>query len=389
LKVAPARDRRINTRVSGKLSRVYGRTFPMKINASYVISGLAVLVIGLWFLAHTGEENAPAPAAQVSSEKALPKVVYRTVTAEPHESKYRLYGRTEANRDVEVKAETAGIISSTPTREGQRVAKGQVLCRQDIDARQANVDQAKAALASAEFDLRSTTLLVEKGYRSKIQLANLQAQLDGAKARVKSAEIELDNVNMRAPFSGIFERQIAEVGDFLAPGQSCGLLLELNPLIVVADLSETQLAAVAKGSLASVELATGEELKGKVRFIEARANNMTRTFRTEIEIPNPNMALRAGITATVGLSAGMIDAHLVPGRVMTLDANGEVGVRYLSGDNVVRFALTQTVAEDDNGLWVTGLPETARIITQGQDFVSVGTEVDPVSEGTAKTASTN
>jgi len=279
-----------------ELSRVYGRTFPMKINASYVISGLAVLVIGLWFLAHSGEEKAPAPAAQNSSEKALPQVVYRTVTAEPHESKYRLYGRTEANRD--------------------------------------------------------------------------------AKARVKSAEIELDNVNMRAPFSGIFERQIAEVGDFLAPGQSCGLLLELNPLIVVADLSETQLAAIAKGSLASVELATGEELEGKVRFIEARANNMTRTFRTEIEIPNPNMALRAGITATVGLSAGMIDAHLVPGRVMTLDANGEVGVRYLSGDNVVRFALTQTVAEDDNGLWVTGLPETARIITQGQDFVSVGTEVD-------------
>ena len=215
------------------------------------------------------------------------------------------------------------------------------------------------------------------------------AQVDGARARVKSAEIELDNVNMRAPFTGMFERQIAEVGDFLAPGQACGLLLELNPLVVVADLSESQLAAISTGSAASVKLATGEDMGGKVRFIEARANNMTRTFRTEIEVPNPNMGLRAGITATVGLAAGSIDAHLVPGRVMTLDTNGEVGVRYLSDDNIVRFALTETVAEDDKGLWVTGLPETARIIVQGQDFVSVGTQVDPVAEGSGKTASAN
>ncbi len=361
----------------------------MKINASYVISGLAVLLIGLWFLSHVGKEEAVAPEAQESMEKALPKVVYRVVSAQPHDNRYRLYGRTEANREVEVKAETAGLVVSTPTREGQRVTKGQVLCRQDIDARQANVDQARAALASAEFDLRSTTILVEKGYRSKIQLANLQAQVDGARASVKSAEIELDNVNMRAPFSGIFERQIAEVGDFLAPGQSCGLLLELNPLVVVADLSESQLAAIAKGSAASVKLATGEVMQGKVRFIEARANNMTRTFRTEIEVLNPNMDLRAGITATVGLTAGMIDAHLIPGRVMTLDANGEVGVRYLTDDNRVRFALTQTVAENDEGLWVTGLPETARIIIQGQDFVSVGTEVQPVAEGAGQTARAN
>jgi len=346
----------------------------MKFNASYLISGLAIVLIGLWFLANNSAEE---------------QVVYRSVTVQPHENQYRLYGRTEANREVNVKAETAGLVVRTPAREGQRVTTGQILCQQDIDARQANVDQARAVLASAEFDLRSTKTLVEKGYRSEIQLANLSAQVDGARASVKSAEIELDNVNMRAPFAGLFERQIAEVGDFLAPGQPCGLLLELDPLIVVADLSETQLAAISKGALASIELATGEALEGKVRFIEARANNMTRTFRTEIEIPNPRMALRAGITATVVLGAGTVDAHLVPGRVMTLDANGEVGVRYLDVDNIVRFALTKTVAENDDGLWVTGLPETARVIVQGQDFVSVGTKVDPVAEGAGQTVSAN
>lgn len=361
----------------------------MKFNASYIISGLAVLVIVLWFLANSRGEDAPPKVVPHNAQNAVPQVVYRTVTLQAHDKQYRLYGRTEANREVSVKAETAGLVARTPAREGQRVAKGQVLCQQDIDARQANVDQARAVLASTEFDLRSTKILVDKGYRSEIQLANLQAQVDGARAAVKSAEIELDNVNMRAPFTGMFERQLAEVGDFLAPGQPCGLLLELDPLIVVADLSETQLAAISNGSVASVKLATGEDMQGKVRFIEARANNMTRTFRTEIEVPNPKMILRAGITATVGLTAGTVNAHLVPGRVMTLDANGEVGVRYLSEDNIVRFALTQTIAEEDSGQWVTGLPDTARIIVQGQDFVSVGTKVDPIAEGMPQTVSAN
>ena len=361
----------------------------MKFNASYVIAGLAVLIIGLWFWANSSSDNEGAKTPIQSEQKALPKVVYRTVDIQSHENRYRLYGRTEANREVSVKAETAGIIARTPTREGSRVAKGQLLCQQDVDARQAMLDQAKAALASAEFDLRSTQTLVDKGYRSKIQLANLRAELDGARAAVKSAEIELDNVNMRAPFGGMYERQLAEVGDFLAPGQPCGLLLELNPLLVVVDLSESQLAAVSKDSPAEIKLATGEELIGKVRFIEARANNMTRTFRTEIEIPNHKMQLRAGITSTVTLKAGEIDAHLVPGRVMSLNENGEVGVRYLSDENVVQFALTTTVDESDNGLWVTGLPGTARIIVQGQDFVSVGTKVEAVSEASQLSMSAN
>ena len=364
----------------------------MKINASYVIAGLAVLVIGLWFLANNSGE-APAPKVVTDNtqneQEILPQVVYRTVSLQQRANEYRLYGRTEANREVEVKAETAGLVANTPAREGQRVSKGQVLCQQDVDARQANLDQARASLASAQSDFNSTQTLVNKGYRSANQLTSLQARVDGARASVKSAEIELDNVNMRAPFSGMFERQIAEVGDFLAPGQSCGLLLELDPLVVVADLSEGQLAAISKGSTASVSLATGEELDGKVRFIEARANNMTRTFRTEIEVPNSKMSLRAGITATVVLEAGSIDACLVPGRIMTLDETGAVGVRYLDENNVVRFASTQTVAEENSGLWVTGLSDSMRVIVQGQDFVSVGTQVDAVPEGSGQTVSAN
>lgn len=352
----------------------------MRINRSYIISGLAVLVIALWFFMHAnnGANDPVASQSTAPQEDALPTVVTQSLSAQTHPNSYRLYGRTEANREVQVKAQTPGLVISTPIKEGAVIARGTTICKQDIDARQAMLDQAKAQLASTEFDLRSTRTLVDKGYKSEIQLANLEAQVNGAKAGVKQAEIELDNVNIRAPFSAIFDRRLAEVGDYLAPGQPCGLLVDLDPLIVAADLSETQLAAISVGQAAKVSLATGQTVDGTVRFIEARANPATRTFRTEIAVPNPKLSLRGGVTATVTLAAGEARAHKVPGRVLTLDDSGTVGVRYVDYDNRVRFAATQTIDEDDSGLWVTGLPDTVSIIIQGQDFVSVGTEVKAV-----------
>jgi len=349
----------------------------MKINPSYIIASLMVVIIIFWFMMHAGEEgqNTAPSQAPVNAEKVIPTVVTQRISAQIHPNVFELYGRTEANREVATKAETAGLVISTPVSEGRFVKRGTVLCRQDIDARQARLDQAKAQLASAEFDLRSTETLVAKGYRSEIQLANLRAQVDGAKAGVKQAEIELDNVNIRAPFDGVFDNRMAETGDYLSPGQACGLLIDLDPIIVVADLSETQIGRINMDEAVNIELATGENVQGKIRFVESRSNPSTRTFRSEIEVPNPKKTLRAGVTATVRLSAGNTTAHQIPARVLALSDSGDVGVRYVDSNNIVRFAYTETIDETENGIWVTGLPDTVNLIIQGQDFVDIGTEV--------------
>lgn len=369
----------------------------MQFRASYAISLLAVIIIALWFwMNSSGDANsgpktknmiseklaASAPGSDENPDKVLTQVVVESLSAEDHQSTFSLYGRTEANREVSVKAETMGLVKSAPAQEGARVEKGAILCRQDVNARQAVVDQARAVLASAEADLKSTKTLVEKGYRSAIQLNSLQAQLDGARAGVKQAEIELDNVNMRAPFAGIFEKRMAEVGDYLAPGQPCGMLIELDPMVVAADLSESQIANITVGQDAQVKLATGESLTGKVRMIDSRANPATRTFRTEITLPNADMSLKGGVTATVNLGAGTVKAHLIPSHIMALNEDGQVGVRYLDYEDVVQFAQTQTIGEQSGRVWVTGLPDQTRLIVQGQDFVSVGVKVDAVPAGT-------
>lgn len=352
----------------------------MKFNASHVIAALAAILIVIWFLmnssADKSEAMVPKPA-ETTASAPLTTVVVETRQAEMHANSYTLFGRTEANREVSVKAKTPGLVVATPIAEGRYVNKGTVLCRQDVDARQANLDQAKAMMQTKEFDLQSTQTLVDKGYKSAIALSNARAAVDGAKASVKQAEIELDNVTLRAPFSGIFDQQLAEIGDYLAPGQPCGLLVELSPLLVSVELTESQVGAIKKGQGADVKLATGETVTGKVRYIESKANPATRTFRTQIELRNPKLALKGGVTATVSVKAGETMAQHIPSKILTLADDGSIGVRYLDAGNIVRFAAVTTIDEDTTGVWVTGLPDSTRVIVEGQDFVIEGTEVDP------------
>ena len=187
-----------------------------------------------------------------------------------------------------------------------------------------------------------------------------------------------DSINIRAPFSGIWERQDAQIGDYLSPGMPCGLLVDLSPLKVGVQLTENQIGRISIGSAASVKLATGETRDGKVTFIEAKADPATRTFRTEIQIPNDNYALKAGVTATVRLVSGESLAQQIPANVLGINAAGTVGIRYVDESDIVRFSAVKTIDEDASGLWVTGLPENIRLIVQGQDFVDVGMQVEAV-----------
>ena len=355
----------------------------LPVSRSAVVAGVIVLALLAWFAfgsRDTGTDIYADVDGSAATETALPTVVVRDVRAEERPLQLETYGRTRAHRRVEVKARTAASVSATPVEEGTVVSEGTVICRQDVDARQAQLAQARAQLAKADADLRATERLVEEGFRAETSLVRDRAARDSARAQVAQAENELGNIVMRAPFRGVFDRQMAEVGDYLAPGQPCGLLLELDPLVVEAELSETQVGSIDVGQPIGVTLATGERVEGTVTFLESEANTATRTFRMEAEIPNPELSLRAGVSATVELATGTRLASRIPAGVLTLGEGGETGVRYVDGGNRVRFARVDVLDETPEGVFVAGLPDTARVIVEGQDFVADGAEVEPVRE---------
>jgi multidrug efflux system membrane fusion protein len=73
-------------------------------------------------------------------------------------------------------------------------------------------------------------------------------------------------------------------------------------------------------------------------------------------------------------------AHFVSPSILTLNDEGEVGVRVIDDDKRVRFRPVDILADKPDGVWITGLPETVTFITLGQNFVTLGQRVEPVTE---------
>ncbi len=286
-----------------------------------------------------------------------------------------LRGRTEAARTVVVRSETAGIVAAAPATEGSFVAKGQILCRLSVDARQASLDQNRAALKSRQLQREAAAQLAERGFRSQTQVLEAQANLDAAQASVRQSEIALNQVNIRAPFSGVFDKRDAEVGAYLAPGQACGTLIELNPLLVVGDAPETEAGKLRVGATAQARLVSGQILTGRVRYVSRDADPQTRTYRVEIIAQNPGNSVRSGLSSDLRIEAGVGAAHLVPVSALVLDAAGRQGIRHIVNGDRVAFSPVGVLEETSGGVWVSGLKGSVQIITVGQSFVADGQKV--------------
>ncbi|MDX1541801.1 MAG: hypothetical protein R3349_10410, partial [Geminicoccaceae bacterium] len=129
-----------------------------------------------------------------------------------------------------------------------------------------------------------------------------------------------------------------------------------------------------------------ERVDGRIRYIASQAEPTTRTFRIELEVPNPKGRLPAGVSAELSIATDEVPAHPVPASLLALDDDGRLGIKSVTGDDRVRFHEAEIVRADGDRLWLAGLPEELRLITVGQGFVRDGDPVRPVDDGSGETA---
>jgi multidrug efflux system membrane fusion protein len=130
----------------------------------------------------------------------------------------------------------------------------------------------------------------------------------------------------------------------------------------------------------TAKLVTGETVRGRLSFVGAMADDQTRTFRVELEVPNPDRRIVEGISAELRLPVAELPAHRVSPAILTLTDDGKIGVKTVNAENIVEFHPVQIVGDGPDGVWLAGLPERLRFITVGQDFVLTGQKVEPVPE---------
>jgi multidrug efflux system membrane fusion protein len=360
---------------------------------SYLIAaGLAVAAVAWIYSGELGGTRAQSPArkppADLSLSEVVPQVRVRAQTAVPHATAVILRGRTEALRKVQARSETHGRVIEHSLRRGARVAAGDPLVQLAPEDRPARLAEAKALLEQRRMEYKAAQSLSEKGFRADTQLAASEAELQSAKAAVERAQIELDNTVIRAPFDGIVEDRLVDLGDFLEMGDAVAQLVDLDPILVIAQVSERDIWQLTVGGTGEARLMTGERIAGRIRHIAKVADPVTRTFRVEVEVANPDGALRDGVTAEVVLPGPEVLAHRVSPAVLSLSTAGTIGVKLVDPDGRVRFYPVEIVEQGAEGLWLRGLPEEITLITVGQEFVQDGQRVRTVDETTLEAGAT-
>jgi membrane fusion protein, multidrug efflux system len=352
---------------------------------SYLIAASLSLGIAGWIVSGQldGASTPHRPSSAASDMGAtppLPRVRVRASTARETVNELVLFGRTEAERQVDIKAETVGRVVAVGAAKGQTLGKGGVIVRLAMDDRQARLEEAKARLAHERIAFDAARRLSLKEFRSKVQLAEANSKLEAAKAALARIQMDVAHTIIRAPFDGVLDDRPAEVGDYVAIGTVVARVVDLDPILVVGSVSERDVARIDVGAKAWARLVTGQRLEGRVRYVSRMGDDATRTFRVEVAVPNPGSAVAEGLTTELRLPTARVRAHHVSPAVLTLSGEGVVGVKAVDAGGRVVFHPVRLIADDPEGAWLAGLPDNVTLITVGHEFVRSGQRVRPEPE---------
>lgn len=359
-----------------------------KRNRSWMISAGLIVAVGIWVISGQFGSDTPEQAAATPQQGSIGKnsVRVRTQSAEQIMRTITVNGKTAPARIARIAAETAGRVEYTGAERGANLERGDVIVRLDKRDRMARLEQAKAVVKQRELEYEGRKSLKTGSYVSEAQLQEAIALLEAARSELKRSELDLGYMTIRAPFAGALQDRSVEIGDFVSPGDPVAVYVDNRAIVVAASISEYDARYVEVGTKAEARLATGETVRGKIRYVAPVADQSTRTFAVELEVDNASGALRAGGTAELKIPAEQVLAHRVSPSLLTLDDAGNVGIKIVNEADEVQFVAADIALSSSDGVWLSGLPETATIITVGQGYVADGSLVVAVPEEDADTA---
>jgi multidrug efflux system membrane fusion protein len=356
---------------------------------SWFVSAGIITVVTIWLLSGQfggNEETEQATAETVAATTLRNAVRVRTQSAEEVMRTIVVNGKTAPARITHLEAETDGRIEYVGAERGASLNTGDLIVRLDERDRSARLAQAEATVRQREVEYEARERLNSESYVSEAQLQEAIALLETARAELKRAQLDLGYMAVRAPFAGALQARHVEIGDFVKRGDPIATYVDNRTIIVSANVSEFDTKYVHVDETAEARLATGETVRGRIRYVAPVADESTRTFTVELEVINTNGKLRAGGTAELRIPAQTVLAHRVSPSLLTLDDAGNVGVKIINDRGEVEFVAADIALSSNDGVWLAGLPETATIITVGQGYVTSGAVVDAVPEGDAETA---
>ena len=350
-------------------------------------AGLAGLLLAATV---AGCESSEADGAEQQTDAQeyarVVNVEVRTVEARPFVEQIRLTGSARAERDVQVSSEESGIIEEVLAEKGRPVEVGDPIARINDDVLSAQVAQARAQadLAQQTWDRRKR-LWEEDRVGSEIAYLEARFAAEQSAANLRSLEARLARMTIRAPFAGILEDRMVEVGTMVSPGQAVARVVELSPVKIAAGVPERYAADVTAGAEAVVtfDVFPGEVFRAPISYVGSTVDSGSRTFPIEVRMPNPRGLIKPQMVADVSVERRSFEEAVVPQDALVRVEDGYVVfVVVEEGDASVARARRVELGPAQRNLAVieSGLEIGDRLVVVGQKSVAGGDRVRVVGE---------
>jgi len=372
-------------------------------SSRYPVQGVLVAICAL------------ALAACNSRNAYVPPPPQKVVVAQPLQQPVTLYfeltGNTQAINSVDLVARVQGYLESIDYKDGAFVTKGSQLFGIERDTYQQQLDQANAALVTAEAthvynqaEYQRQATLGRQDFSSQATVQQWKSNVEqasgsvaNAKAQIELAKINLGYTNVLAPFDGIVTNHLVDVGSLVGVSGPTKLatIVQTDPLYVYFNLSEPQVLTIkennAKAGLpfrttdlsnipVEIEL-QGEEgypHKGHMDYAAPQVDPSTGTLTVRAIFDNKDHTLLPGLFARVRTPFAHQDKALLTQNVAIGTSQEGSYVLVVGADNVVQRKIVKTGdREGQLRIIESGLDPSDWVVTEGIQRAFPGATVDP------------
>ncbi|MBS9767342.1 MAG: efflux RND transporter periplasmic adaptor subunit [Flavobacteriaceae bacterium] len=300
-----------------------------------------------------------------------------------------LQGNVVTKQNMLLYPEMAGQLVKIYVKEGQRVAKGQVLALIDDGGMSNQLAQLEAQASLAKTTYERQQRLWKQKIGSEMQFLQAKTNYEATKNSVTRLQKALDKYKVKAPFSGTIDAVMKEQGALVAQGQGSEIfrIINLGNMYIKTDVPESYITTIKRGKKVEVEFPVlGQKLTSKVRQTSNYINPTNRTFSIEVGLPNKRGMIKPNLTAKLKINDYTNKkAILVPQHILSENANGEQYVYIVENikNNIGKAKQIIVKTGKSQGDFIEilqGISKGMYLIDEGARTVKNGQEVQIISE---------
>lgn len=331
------------------------------------VAAAGVVVLALWLVLRAPTQNAVGSRAM-----GTPPALLTEVQSVNLPIKVESIGTVEANERVMLSAKVTEKVEAVLFRDGDFVAREDLLFQLSDREQRAELAEAKAFLETRRRQLERVRSVEETGAVSQTIIDEEKSRFDSAQAAVDLWEARVLDRQIRAPFDGQVGIRQVSPGALVTPGTALVLIADTDPVKVDFSVPERFLASFRPGLEFSATTVAfpGRTFSGAVETVSPVVDPISRAFLVRGLIPNPEGDLRPGLLMMLEVSLGDRDALVAPESVLLPLGENQFVLRLDEDDRAQRIPVRI-------GQRIPGKVELVEGVELGDRLVKHGARVQP------------